>query len=108
MNEGDLISYFVVGVFGFILALVIVSLLRRRERARHVMIEHDQSGFGGPPALKPPRQRSTLDIGRELAPEIERLIRAGDKPAAIALIRERAGLGPREAERVVEMMGRLM
>jgi hypothetical protein len=56
MNEGDLISYFVVGVFGFILALVIVSLLRRRERARHVMIEHDQSGFGGPPALKPRRQ----------------------------------------------------
>jgi hypothetical protein len=108
MNESSLISYFVVGVFGFILALVFVSVLRRRERARHVMIEQDRTAFGAPPVLKPPRRQSTLDIGRELAPEVERLVRAGDKPAAVALIRERAGLGHEEAVRTVEIMERLM
>ncbi|HZI18614.1 MAG TPA: hypothetical protein VEY09_08455 [Pyrinomonadaceae bacterium] len=108
MNEGPFISYLVVGVFGFLLALVIVSVLRRRERARNVMIEQGGIDFGAPSSLNPPRGRSKLEIGRELAPEVERLLRAGDKPAAVALIRDRAGLDHEAAARTVDMIERLM
>jgi|GEM_PF-4810230 len=107
MDESSLISYLVVGLFGFLFALVLVSVVRRRGRGRN-MIEHDLTAFSVPPALSPPGNRSTLELGRELAPEIERLIRAGDRPGAIALVRARAGLGQEEAARTVDIMARLM
>jgi hypothetical protein len=107
MNEGPFISYLVVGVFGFLLALVLVSVMRRRAGGRN-MIEQGGAGLGEPATLTEPRTRSRLEIGRELAPEVERLIRAGDKPAAIALIRQRAGLDQEAAVRTVDIMERLM
>lgn len=105
MNDGDLINYLVAGVFGFLLALVLVSI---RRRAGRPMIENDPIAFGQSSVLTPPRTQSTLELGRELAPDIERLIRAGNKIEAIKLVRERTGLGLKEAKDTVEMMERLL
>jgi len=107
MSEGDLISYLVVGVFGFILALVLVSVARRRA-ARGNMVEHDRPVVGAPSALTPPRRKSIRELGEELGPEVERLLRAGQKGEAVRLVHERGGLAPANAERVVNIIEKLL
>jgi ribosomal protein L7/L12 len=108
--ESFLINLMVGGVFAFLFVLVLLSVLRRRSR-RGNMLERELTISGATPTLAPPApapKGSMLAIGREITPEVERLIRDGNKIAAIALVRERSGLGLKESKEAVEMMERVL
>lgn len=107
MDGSSFIDYLVAGAMTLLFGLVLLSLLRRR-RARGPMLVNNPSPPGEPPVLTPPARKSMLGLGRELLPEVERLLGSGDRAGAVRLVRERAGLGVAEAEQVVSMVEKFL
>jgi ribosomal protein L7/L12 len=57
------------------------------------------------PAAHERTMAETLQIARELAPEVRRLVKQGQRLEAVKLIRKRTGMGLREAKEMVDKLG---
>lgn len=83
-------------------------LLRPRSTKREVATTASASRDTAPQDTKPAEQERTmaevLQSARQIAPEVERLVKKGRRLEAVKLIRERTGLGLKEAKELVDKL----
>ena len=95
-------SFMLVCITALLVCLALVAVLKSRRRDERMIVQPQplppmRGSLGGPV------RRVDVALGRELLQMLE----AGDRPQAIALVRERTGWGPQEASEAVERLDSL-
>lgn len=84
-----------------------IKLVREKTRfsleAAKEMVETIEKGAS--PAAHERTMAEALQTAHELTPEVQRLVKKGQRLEAVKLIRERTGIGLREAKELVDKLG---